>query len=186
MPLQVGTVLYQTNRFINTTIGVSSQGDWATVASNITSTQSNLTLVYNQIGAGDANANGTTTNAASSMKRRMRDFGTDPYRVQIPRVAVQQTAANSGTGYRANAARMVLSYYDATYTTNPVIIHYGHNSGANTPTWVGNIPNANAANPPTSTTDGTVVATNQKQKAVCILRLVCLIVGGLLSRGMTR
>jgi len=44
-----GTVLYHTNRFINTTIGVTGDGDWATVASNITSGQSNLGLVYNRI-----------------------------------------------------------------------------------------------------------------------------------------
>jgi len=157
-----GTVLYQTNRFINTTIGVSSDGDWATVASNITSGQSNLGLVYNQFGAGDGNNNGTTGNAATSMYRRIRNFGTDPYRAQIPRVAVQRTAAMPNNG-RAAAARMVLSYYDATFTnTNdqnyPVIIHYGHNNGAGNPTWTGNIPNAAAANPATPT-DGSVVAT---------------------------
>jgi len=157
-----GTVLYQTNRFINTTIGVTGNGDWATVASNITSGQSNLGLVYNQFGAGDGNNNGTATNAATSMYRRIRDFGNDPYRAQIPRIAVQRTGAMP-TGGRAAAARMVLSYYDATFTnTNnnnyPVIIHYGHNNGAANPTWAGNIPNAAAANPATPT-DGSVVAT---------------------------
>jgi hypothetical protein len=134
------------------------------MASNITSGQSNLQLVYNTLGAGDGNANGTTTNAASSMKQRMRDLGTDPYRIQIPRVAVQQTSGTSGG--RSIPGRMAISYYDASYTTNPVIIHYGHNNGANTPVWTGNIPNANAANPPTATTtDIIVVATNSTAKA---------------------
>jgi len=162
-----GTVLYQINRFINTTVGVSSEGVYAVMASNITAGQANLQLVYNTIGAGDGNANGTTaTNNASAMKQRMRDFGSDPYRAQIPRVAVQRTSATSGG--RSVPGRMVLSYYDAADTTNPVIIHYGYNSGTTATTngatpWTGNIPNANATAIPN--TAGTIVADNSSTTA---------------------
>jgi len=160
-----GTVLYQTNRFINTTVGVGVASGteapiYAVMASNITSTQSNLQLVYNTIGAGDGNANGSTAQGAAAMKQRMRDFGSDPYRAQIPRVAVQRTAAMPNNG-RSVPGRMVLSYYDAAVTSNPVIIHYGYNNGTNTngtSPWTGNIPNANATAIPN--TAGTIVADN--------------------------
>ena len=156
-----GTVLYQTNRFINTTIGVSKEGDWATVASNITSGQSNLQLVYNQFGAGDGNS--TTATGAAGMRRRIRNLTTDPYRSQIPRIVVQRTSDTAGA--RSIPARMVFSYYDATYTSNPIMIHYGACDGANNPGWTGNIPNAADQNPSTSLTDGTIVANNTTTKA---------------------
>jgi hypothetical protein len=154
------TVLYQTGMFLNTTLAVSygnnevnwADGrEWAVMASNLTSGQSNLQFVFNRIRANNSNAAGTGANA----NIRMRNLGIDPFRIQIPRVAMMRTGTTTATaGIATFPNRMVVSYFDATHTvttptatngSRPLILHaFSHNGNA---TWTG-APTDNAADPP--------------------------------------
>ena len=139
------TALFQTNRFLHTTIAVAGGvnsvtggEEWAVAASNLTSGQSNFHLVYHSLLANDANAAGGNGN------RRMRNLGVDYDKIQIPRLALQRTSDTAaGAGMFTRPVRMVLSYYDA--VAQSLVLHYGtHNGNA---TWSAAFLNDNATAP---------------------------------------
>jgi hypothetical protein len=134
-----GSVIWNTNRFTSTAVGVTPQGEWAVGGANQTSTGSSYVYVYNNWGQGRTSDDdrGSTPNTANTSYRRgpakryLVPLGVDSGRIRSPRIVMQRTAAATAPN-ATNPTRAVLAYYDNADvggSNYPVVLNYGYMYG---------------------------------------------------------
>jgi len=120
-----GVVIYQGNRYLNGTLGVSPTGEWAVASSNQTSPQGNFSFVYNNWNQGAGWSRSDQAAQANQVRRFLLALGDNPNRIRFPRIAMRRTDAETAPG-AASPERVVLAYYDsAANGVYPITLNYG-------------------------------------------------------------
>jgi hypothetical protein len=142
----VGSVVFFNNRFLNNGLGITPQGEWAVVSSNMTSTGGTWTFVYNNWGQGTVNARSDQAAQDTYARRLLVTLGEDHNRIKYPRIVMQRNVEGT-TPVQGTPARVILAYHDtrnATGSNQPITLNYGYFYGGQT-SITNPAPTANAA-----------------------------------------